>query len=118
MTTINTTSAAASQTALLQSAQNKTQAAVEQVQSAISDKDRKKIEAAATDFEAMFLTEMMRPMFDTVKTDPMFGGGKGEDTFKGFLLQEYGKKMSENGGIGLASFVKDEMIRIQEAVNK
>lgn len=77
-----------------------------------------KIDAAAKEFEAVFLAEMLRPMFAEVnKPDEIFGGGKGEETFSKMLVDEYGKKMVDNGGIGLARFVRDEMIRLQEAAN-
>ncbi len=82
-------------------------------------KNLEEIEAAAKDFEAMFISEMLKPMFEGVmKPDPMFGGGKGEEVFKGMMVQEYGKSIAEAGGIGLARHVKAEMIRIQEEVNK
>ena len=76
------------------------------------------IEEAAKDFEAVFLTEMMRPMFDSIKPDPMFGGGKSEEVFKNMLVDEYGKAMVDAGGIGLAEHIKAEMIRIQEESQK
>jgi Rod binding domain-containing protein len=72
---------------------------------------------AASDFEAMFLTEMIKPMFDSVPVDDTFGGGKGEDVFRGFLINEYGKLMSAQGGIGLASQVKEALLRAQEGQN-
>ena len=80
--------------------------------------DMEHIEETAQEFEAMFLTEMLRPMFEQVKPDPMFGGGKGEEVFQGLMLEEYGKQMAESGGIGLAEHVKAEMIRIQEAMQQ
>jgi len=80
----------------------------------VSARDLGKIRNAAKDFEAVFLSEMMKPMFDSVEVDPMFGGGKGEEVFKGMMVQEYGKLMAERGGIGLADYVQAEMIRIQE----
>lgn len=73
------------------------------------------IEAAARDFEAMFIAEMVKPMIESVPVDDMFGGGKGEDVFRGLLTQEYGKKMAAAGGIGLASHVRDAMIKLQNA---
>jgi flagellar protein FlgJ len=51
---------------------------------------------------------------DSLEANPVFGGGKGEEVFKGFLLEEYGKSLSKAGGIGLADNVKQEMIRMQE----
>ena len=61
---------------------------------------------------------MMKPMFEGIKPDPVFGGGKGEEVFNGFMLQEYGKNFAENNSIGIAEAVKAEMIRIQEEANK
>ncbi len=81
----------------------------------ISPQQLAKIDSAAKDFESVYAGEMIKPMFETVKTDPMFGGGKGEDAFKSLLLQQYGKKIADTGELGLAKYVKAEMIRMQEA---
>jgi peptidoglycan hydrolase FlgJ len=81
---------------------------------ALSPQQLAKIDAAAKDFESVYAGEMLKPMFATVKTDPMFGGGKGEDTFKSLLLQQYGRKIADTGELGLAKYVKAEMIRMQE----
>jgi len=70
---------------------------------------------ASADFEAMFITQMLKPLFDTLEVNPVFGGGKGEEIFQGFLVEEYGKSLSKAGGIGIADHVKQEMIKIQEA---
>ena len=80
----------------------------------LSPQQLAKIDAAAKDFESVYAGEMLKPMFATVKTDSMFGGGKGEDTFKSLLLQQYGKKIADTGELGLAKYVKAEMIRMQE----
>ena len=74
----------------------------------------KKLEEAAQDFEAVFITEMMKPMFKGIKTDGLFGGGKGEEVFRGFLLQEYGKIVAKSGTFGIADHVKAAMIQMQE----
>jgi flagellar protein FlgJ len=79
-----------------------------------TEKTNPKIEAAAKDFEAMFITEMIRPMMETVEVNDMFGGGKGEDVFRGFMVDEYGKKIAAAGGIGLARHISEAMIRAQE----
>lgn len=72
---------------------------------------------AARDFEAVYLAEMMRPMLETVEVSEAFGGGHGEEMFRGMLADEYGKMMARTGGIGLASSVKAAMIAAQEAAN-
>ncbi|MDD3371205.1 MAG: rod-binding protein [Alphaproteobacteria bacterium] len=72
------------------------------------------IDAAAQDFEAMFATQLLKPMFDTVPVNSMFGGGNGEEVMRSFLLQEYGKLIAKTGALGIAPQVKAEMIRAQE----
>lgn len=81
-------------------------------------KQLNKIAQAAEEFEAVFISEMMKPMFEELSTDGPFGGGKGEEIFRGMMLQEYGKMMAHNnGGIGLADAVKSEMIKLQEEMD-
>lgn len=72
------------------------------------------IDAIAQDFEAMFIAEMMKPMFEGLEVDAQFGGGKGEEVFRGLLLEEYGKIMASTGTIGIADAVKRQMIEMQE----
>ena len=70
---------------------------------------------AAVDFEGMFLSEMMRPMFEGLKTDGLFGGGHAEEVFRSMMLEHYGKSMARAGGIGLADSVYRTMLKMQEA---
>jgi Rod binding domain-containing protein len=99
--------------ALMQAAQAETANAVNNTKRALSDKDMEKFDAAAKDFEAMFVAEMMKPMFEGIEPDPRFGGGKGEEIFQGMMLQEYGKMIAETGQLGIAETVKAELIRMQ-----
>jgi Rod binding domain-containing protein len=75
------------------------------------------IEKTAHDFEAMFATQMLQPMFDSIKVDPTFGGGHGEEVMRSFMLQEYGKLIAKSGKLGIATQVKSEMLRAQEGAN-
>ncbi len=72
------------------------------------------IDAAARDFEAMFVTQMLRPMWAGLEVDPFFGGGSGEETWRSLLLNEYGKTAARGGGLGIAPLVRAELLRIQE----
>ena len=75
-----------------------------------------KLDKAAKEFEAMFVSEMIGHMFNSIETDPVFGGGHGEDMFRSMMTQEYGKMMSHNGtGIGIAKHVKEALLKMQEA---
>ena len=73
-----------------------------------------KTKEAAQDFEAVFISEMMSHMFTDVKTDPMFGGGAGEDMFRSMLVTEYGKEMAKTDGIGIADQLQKVMIEMQQ----
>jgi peptidoglycan hydrolase FlgJ len=72
------------------------------------------IDAAAQDFEAMFATQMLQPMFNTIPVNETFGGGNGEEIMRTFMLQEYGKMIAKTGLLGIAPQIKREMLRIQE----
>jgi Rod binding domain-containing protein len=74
----------------------------------------KTVDSAAEEFEAVFLSQMLSHMFEGVRTDGPFGGGKAEEMFRTFMLQEYGKVMAASGGVGVADMVKREMLRAQE----
>ncbi|MAI89012.1 rod-binding protein [Ponticaulis sp.] len=67
----------------------------------------------AEEFEAMFLSQMLAPMFEALDTDGLTGGGEGERAFRPMLVEEYAKEMTAQGGIGLADQVYSEILRMQ-----
>lgn len=71
-------------------------------------------DVAARDFEAMFATQMLAPMWQGVEVNEYFGGGAGEETFRSMMLQEYGRAIAATGGLGLAPAIRTEMLRLQE----
>jgi Rod binding domain-containing protein len=68
----------------------------------------------AREFEAMFLSSMLQPVFAGVKPSKTFGGGHGEETFKAMLVDEYGKVMAKRGGLGIADMVRQQILQTQE----
>lgn len=74
----------------------------------------KDIDATARDFEAVFISQMFEQMFADVKTDGLGGGGSGERIFRSMMVQEIGRQMADQGGMGLADTVKRELIALQE----
>ncbi len=70
--------------------------------------------AAAEEFEAFFLSQVLEGMFKGIKSDGMFGGGHGEAVYRPMLMQEYGKLIAERGGIGLADAMMRELLTTQE----
>jgi len=72
------------------------------------------VRKAATEFEAVFATEMVSHMFQGIGADKMFGGGNGEDVFRSLLVEQYGHAIARTGSLGIADKVAAEMIKSQE----
>lgn len=70
---------------------------------------------AGQDFEGVFLSQMLGQMFSGLSTDGMFGGGQGEAMFRSLMIDEYGKKIAAQGGIGIAHQVTAELLKHQES---
>lgn len=65
-------------------------------------------------FEASFLSQMLKPMFEGLSTDGPFGGGEAESTWRGFMIEAMAKQTARSGGIGLADQVVAQMLKMQE----
>lgn len=73
-----------------------------------------KIDAAAEDFEAVYLTQMMERMFDGLSGDGPLGQGAAGGAYRSMLADQYGKTIAASGGIGLAASVRRELIALQQ----
>ena len=82
---------------------------------AVDAKSAAKMKAAAQDFEAFFVSRSFEDMYADLSTDPLFGGGEGEEMFRSLLLQEYGKQVAKAGGIGVSDMVQKQLLQLQEA---
>lgn len=76
-------------------------------------KSKNEIDRVAEDYEAVFLSQMLQHMFAGVDLDPT-ADGPGEDIYKSMMVDEYGKILARSGGIGVADYVKREMLKMQE----
>ena len=73
-----------------------------------------KVNEAAVDFEAQFISQMLENMFATVDTKESLGGDDSQEIYRSLLVDQYGKAISKAGGIGVADHVKREILRLQE----
>ena len=60
---------------------------------------------AAKDFEGVFISQMLQPMFDGISTDGPFGGGPGEQMFRSLMVDKYGQQLASSGGFGLSDAI-------------
>ncbi len=65
-------------------------------------------------FEQMFLSQMLAPMFAGLDADGPFGGGNGEQMMRSFQIDAFAQSIVSRGGIGLAQQVAREVLRLQE----
>jgi Rod binding domain-containing protein len=72
---------------------------------------------AAEEFEAVFLAEMLSPMFEGIDTEGLGGGGLGEQIFRPMLVERYAEALSRAGGVGIAESVVRELMRLQETAS-
>ncbi len=72
------------------------------------------IDRAAQDFEAMFMAQMLEQMFGDSLGTEAFGDQESHDIYKALMVDEYGKEISRSGGIGIADYVKRELLKLQE----
>ena len=68
----------------------------------------------AKEFESLFLGQMMQHMMSGVGTDPLFGGGSGEEMFKSVMVDEWAKQATQAGGIGLSDSIQRQLLKTQE----
>ncbi|MCQ4162277.1 rod-binding protein [Roseomonas sp. GC11] len=68
---------------------------------------------AAEAFEAQMLGAMLQPIFATLPTDGLFGGGAAEEQWRPMLVEQYGNSLTKSGGVGIAGAVLQEMLRLQ-----
>lgn len=76
-------------------------------------KTRAQAEEVARQFERMFISEMLAPMFQGLETDGPTGGGNAEATFRPMLIDQYADAIARGGGIGISDAVLKEILRLQ-----
>ena len=74
----------------------------------------KHMQKTAQDFESFFLSQALQPMFANIEPEGPFGGGTGNDIWKSMQVDEYGKAIAKNGGIGIADAVMKQLLIAQE----
>lgn len=76
-----------------------------------AEANAQKAQQAAVDFEAVFLSQFLQSMGKGLSEDSLFG----REPFGSMLVDEYSKVLARSGGVGIASSVQKELLRLQEA---
>ncbi|WP_395328337.1 rod-binding protein [Novosphingobium sp. BL-8H] len=67
----------------------------------------------ARQFEGVFAGQIAKIMLETVDVDENFGGGHGEEMFRGMMAEQIGNQIAKGKGLGIASAVEAQIIRMQ-----
>jgi flagellar protein FlgJ len=73
-----------------------------------------KIKQVASEFESVFLGNMLEEMFTGVEDGDPFANTEGAETWRSMRTEEFAKSISRAGGIGLAAHVERHLISLQE----
>lgn len=68
---------------------------------------------ALKEFEALVLTEMLRPLFESVETPGIAGGGPGDAVYGALLQEQYATAIADRGGVGIADSVSRALLQQQ-----
>jgi len=66
------------------------------------------------EFESMVVSELIKPMFEGLNGDGLFGGGEGEDAFKSFYIDAIAGQVTRSGGLGVSAQVQKQLLALQE----
>ena len=77
--------------------------------------DRMAAMKQAQEFEAVFIADALKHMYQGVAVDPLNGDGAGSESWRELLVDEYAKDFEARGGLGLAEPIAAQLLAIQEA---
>lgn len=77
-------------------------------------KNKTSTEQAAQDFAQIMMKQFLEVALKQDESNEYFGAGYGGEMFHDMMLDEYAKKLSEPGQIGLSEQILKELTKIQE----
>ena len=61
----------------------------------------------ASDFETLFISQMMEHMFSGDSLgESLFGNAETDEIYQSMMVDQYAKKIVEGGGIGIAAYIE------------
>ncbi len=90
-------------------------AAIQKLETQVDPKIQNDLKKSSKEFEAVFMGQMLKPMFEEINFNPMSGDGNSaqSDTYKGMLVEQMGKSLANYSSIGLAEPVYRTLLEAQ-----
>ena len=67
------------------------------------------LKEACSEFESVFISYLLKEMRATIPKTGLISGGKAEEIYTSMLDSQIAKEIASQGGIGLSSFVLDQL---------
>jgi flagellar protein FlgJ len=87
----------------------KIQNSMTQTKDTVSNKDDPKLLKACAEFEALFISQLLKEMRETIPKSGLMSGGKGEEIYTYMLDSEIAKEIALNSGLGIASLMRSQI---------
>lgn len=78
--------------------------------------EEKKLREACTEFESLFIYQVMKQMRKTLPQTKLIDGGKGEEIFTSMMDEELSRQMSSRQGMGLRDVLIEQLSGKREGV--
>lgn len=75
----------------------------------LNEREDKKLKEACQDFEALFLSSLLKAMRKTVQKTSLFGSDSGEQTFQEMMDTEISKSAAKNSSMGIADVLYKQL---------
>lgn len=78
-----------------------------------SSPENDRLKQACSDFQAIFVKQMLDSMRKTVNKTGLLDGGRAEEIFEDMLYDEYAQKISKTADLGLDDMLYQQLSRIR-----
>jgi Rod binding domain-containing protein len=77
--------------------------------------DRERLKKACSEFEALFIHQLLKFMRQAAPTNALLGNGPGTEIYQSLMDQELSNHLAKRGGIGLGEMMAQQILRREEA---
>ncbi|NLX01933.1 MAG: muramidase [Syntrophomonadaceae bacterium] len=79
------------------------------LESAINEKNNKKLYSACQELESVFLNKILDTMRQSIPRSELSGRSFATETFESMLYTEYARSMSKTGSLGIADIIYKQL---------
>jgi len=79
------------------------------LESAINEKNNKKLHAACQELESVFINKVLDSMLQSIPRGEFTGHSFATETFESMLYTEYARSMSKTGSLGIAEVIYKQL---------